>query len=42
MALLFWLIFYRSNLVSTGCDRDYIQRWTQELEVVNLWQEVKQ
>jgi hypothetical protein len=30
------------NLVSTGCDRDYIQRWTQELGVVNLWQEVEQ
>lgn len=30
------------NLVLTGCDRDYIQRWTQELGVVNLWQEIEQ
>jgi hypothetical protein len=30
------------NLVSTGCDHGYIQRWTQELGVVNLWQEVEQ
>jgi len=30
------------NLVSTGCDRAYIQRWTQELGVANLWQEVEQ
>jgi hypothetical protein len=28
------------NLVSTGCDRAYIERWTQELGVANLWQEV--
>lgn len=28
------------NLVSTGCDRDYIDRWTRELDVANLWQEV--
>lgn len=28
------------NLVSTGCDHDYIQRWTTELGVANLWQEV--
>ncbi len=28
------------NLVSTGCDHAYIQRWTQELGVTNLWQEV--
>jgi hypothetical protein len=28
------------NLVLTGCDRAYIQRWTQELGVTNLWQEV--
>jgi hypothetical protein len=28
------------NLVSTGCDRDYIERWTSELGVANLWQEV--
>jgi hypothetical protein len=28
------------NLISTGCDRDYIQRWTAELGVASLWQEV--
>jgi hypothetical protein len=28
------------NLISTGCDRAFIQRWTQELEVANLWEEV--
>ena len=28
------------NLVSTGCDRDYIERWTRELDVANLWAEV--
>jgi hypothetical protein len=28
------------NLVSTGCDRNYIERWTRELGVANLWQEV--
>jgi hypothetical protein len=28
------------NLVSTGCDRGYIEQWTRELDVANLWQEV--
>ena len=28
------------NLLSTGCDRAYIERWTDELNVANLWQEV--
>lgn len=28
------------NLISTGCDRNYIERWTQELGVANLWSEV--
>ena len=28
------------NLVSTGCDRTYIERWTREIDVVNLWSEV--
>ena len=28
------------NLVSTGCDRTYIERWTGELGVANLWQEI--
>jgi hypothetical protein len=27
------------NLVCTGCDRAYIERWTAALGVVNLWQE---
>ena len=29
------------NLVSTGCDRTYIERWTTGLGVASLWQEVK-
>lgn len=28
------------NLVSTGCDRAYIERWTAELGLTNLWQEI--
>jgi hypothetical protein len=28
------------NLVATGCDRAYIERWTKELGVDNLWKEV--
>jgi len=28
------------NLTSTGCDRDYIQSWTAELGVDNLWKEI--
>ena len=27
------------NLTATGCDRDYILRWTNELGLLNLWQE---
>jgi hypothetical protein len=27
------------NLVSTGCDRVYIERWTAELGLNNLWRE---
>lgn len=27
------------NLASTGCDQDYIARWTRELGLLNLWQE---
>ena len=27
------------NLISSGCDRAYIEQWTGELDVVNLWQE---
>jgi hypothetical protein len=29
------------NLVATGCDRDYIERWTKELGLLKLWQECK-
>jgi hypothetical protein len=28
------------NLIATGCDRGYIDSWTNELGVHNLWQEV--
>lgn len=28
------------NLVSTGCDRAYIEQWTRKLDMVNVWQEV--
>lgn len=28
------------NLVSTGCDRAYIEHWTNELGVAKLWQEI--
>jgi hypothetical protein len=28
------------NLVSTGCDRAYIERWTAELGLIKLWQEI--
>jgi hypothetical protein len=27
------------NLLSTGCDRAYIERWTEELGLSSLWQE---
>ena len=30
-----------TNLVATGCDRAYIERWTGELGLANLWQEIK-
>lgn len=30
------------NLVSTGCDTGYIELWTKELGLINLWQECKQ
>ena len=29
------------NLAGTGCDTDYIEHWTQELGIFNLWQECK-
>ncbi len=28
------------NLVATGCDRAYIERWTAELGLASLWQEI--
>jgi hypothetical protein len=28
------------NLVATGCDHAYIERWTAELGLANLWQEI--
>ena len=27
------------NLAATGCDKDYIDGWTKELGLLNLWQE---
>ena len=30
------------NLISTGCDRAYIERWITELGVANLWLELAQ
>ena len=27
------------NLVTTGCDHDYIRRWTGQLGLLNLWLE---
>src|SRR5580704_12198835 len=27
------------SLVATGCDQAYIERWTRELDVANLWRE---
>lgn len=49
LSKLFWAKDSRSelqlrdvkNLVSTGCDRAYIQRWTEELGIANLWKEVE-
>ena len=29
------------NLVATGCDLDYIGRWTQELGLAKIWQECR-
>ena len=29
-----------TNLVITGCDRNYIERWTGDLGVANLWHEI--
>ncbi len=28
------------NLISTGCDGDYVERWTRQLDVANLCLEV--
>jgi hypothetical protein len=49
LSKLFWAKDSRSelqlrdvkNLVLTGCDRAYIQRWTQKLGVANLWKEIE-
>jgi hypothetical protein len=48
LSKLFWAKDSRSelqlrdvkNLVSTGCDRAYIERWTGELGLTNLWKEI--
>jgi hypothetical protein len=48
LSKLFWAKDSRSemqfrdvkNLVSTGCDRAYIESWTAELGLVSLWQEI--
>jgi hypothetical protein len=29
-----------TNLVATGCDRAYIERWTDELGLASLWKEI--
>lgn len=29
------------NLASTGCDMDYIERWTKNLGLLKLWQECR-
>ena len=47
LSKLFWAKASRSelqlrdvkNLVSTGCDRAYIERWTADLDLTGLWQE---
>ena len=48
LSKLFWAKDSRSelqlrdvkNLVSTGCDRAYIEHWTADLGLVKLWQEI--
>jgi hypothetical protein len=48
LSKLFWAKDSRSetqlgdvkNLAATGCDRAYIERWTAELGLANLWQEI--
>jgi hypothetical protein len=48
LSKLFWAKDARSelqlrdveNLVLTGCDRAYIERWTAELGLAELWQEI--
>jgi hypothetical protein len=45
---LFWAKDSRSeiqirdvkNLIATGCNTSYIENWTRELDLFNLWQEV--
>jgi hypothetical protein len=49
LSKLFWAKDSRSelqlrdvkNLVLTGCDRAYIQQWTQKIGVTNLWKEIE-
>ncbi len=48
LSKLFWAKDSRSelqlrdvkNLISTGCDRGYIERWTAPLGIAKLWEEV--
>ena len=48
LSKLFWAKDSRSelqlrdvrNLIATGCNRAYIEQWTAELELSNLWPEV--
>ncbi len=48
LSKLFWAKDSRSevqlsdvkNLIGTGCDRAYIERWTAELGLTNLWKEI--
>ncbi len=38
------MIMFRNRIndlrLSAACDRDYIEHWTTELGLVNLWQEI--
>jgi hypothetical protein len=48
LSKLFWAKDSRSeqqlgdvkNLLGSGCDRPYIEHWTAELGLVNLWKEI--
>lgn len=49
LSKLFWAKDSRSdfqlrdvkNLVSTGCDRAYIEQWTDQLGLASLWKEIR-